>query len=255
MKLFASVLLTVSVFVMTHGAAIDNGEVEDPSRKLFVPVSFFASAWDYHRKLETLQSDINNQLTGVRTSVSTVLKAASSKALERTETNANNILDLDRPVRHILFKELNTSQCVNTLRELINRITEFTGFSTSNCIATYENSVQEVVSAAYEILQQYEGPSVDTQLIVIRSFVGYNAFRNAAEIEALFSSRYHQRLNEWNEMKPHIEVYISELSDAIDGFGRGLLKCFENIQAGVAPEYVELENDVQVCKDFDNTIL
>ena len=252
------VLVLVTVFVTIHGAAINSENVDleadtSISGKVIIPKSLFESAWDHQGKLESLQTNINLRLTQVRTAVSGVLRTSSGEALEHIEANANDILDLDGPVRTILFDELSSSACVNNLRVLINGITEFTGFGSSNCVTSYDTSVREALKVAYELLQQYEGYNVDVQQIVVRSFIGKNAYLQPEEIENSFKNLYDERLREWNEIDPDIENFVEELEGKINEFSLLLQGCFKTIQDNVAPYYNTLRADIEVCQVFDNT--
>lgn len=256
MKLSVGVLL--SIFVAIHGASVGSGETyldADPqSDKVIVPASLFENAWDYHRRLESLQQQINSKLTQVRTAISSVLKTSSWKTLQQIETNAYRILELDSPVRDLIFVDTKPSICNKNLRVLIDSITEFTGFGSSNAVTSYDKSVQGALQVAYEILQHYEGSSVDVQQIVVRSFIGKNAFLEPEEIEELFKSVYNQRLNEWNESSPHIEEFVNDLEGKIDGFNKNLYRDFGLIQEQVSPAYDALKEEIATCEEFDRTV-
>lgn len=252
MKLTVTILLAVCVAI--HGYAINNEETDNSiTGKVIVPNSLFESAWEYQRRLETLQNLINERLTEVRTAVSSVLKSTSAKTLEQIETNANNILDLDRPVRQRIFVELSSTQCVNNLRTIINGVTEFTGFASSNCVSSYDKSVQGVLKVAYDLLQHYEGSTVDVQQTVVKSFIGKNAFLEPDAIEARFVELYNERLNEWNEINPNVEDFVEVLRGNIAGFNGVLHNCFNDIEEYVSSSYVALEESIRTCEEFDNT--
>ena len=249
MKLSVGVLLALTVAV--HGAAIDSGFGAQNERSI-IPDSLFESAWEYQRYFESLQEDINIKLNSVRTEVSDLLQKSSTFTLEQIEGNANSILLLDDPARNRIY-ELSSSLCVNNLRVLINGITEFTGFGSSNCVTSYDISVQEAINTTYALLKKYEGPSVDVQQIVVRSFINRNAFLQPEEIENRFKDIYNQQLAEWNEFNPDTEDFLSDLRSKIDDFFNNLKKCFNNIQESVAPAYDILQGEIATCEAFDST--
>jgi len=255
MKLSVGVLL--SIFVAIHGASVGSGETyldgETLSGKINVPASLFDDAWDFQSRLETLQSQINTKLSQVRTAISGVLKTSSWKTLEQIETNARHILELDFPARNLIFADNHPSICNKNLRVLIDSITEFTGFGSSNAVTSYDRSVQGALQVAFNILQQYEGSSVDVQQIVVRSFIGKNAFLQPGEIAELFKTIYYERLNEWNASYPHIEEFVNDLDGKIDGFNKNLKRDFALIQEQVAPAYVVLAAEIATCEEFDRT--
>lgn len=249
MKLFVGVLL--SVIVAIQGASID-GLSEPISPHLIVPDSLFVSAWDYQGRLTTLQQDINEQLTAIRTAVSTVLKTSSNETLGQIDNNAMKLLAQDDPARTDIFA-LPTSICVNNLKILLNSITEFTGFGSSNCVAAYDKNVQGVLQTAYAQLQKYEASFGDAQQIVVRSFIGINVFTAPEQIEARFSLHYTQRVNEWNAIKPDVENFLRTLGTNIAVFNTVLGECFKGIQDRVNPRYAELQADIATCHTFNTT--
>lgn len=245
MKSIVGVLLCV--FVATHGAAID-----DSPAPLIIPSSLFENALDYQNKLTALQQDINEQLTAIRTAVSTVLKSSSSETLAQIESNANKILEQDAPARFAIF-ELKPSACVSNLRILLNGATEFTGFGSSNCVTTYDINLQGALNTAYALLQKYEGSFGDVQQIVVRSFIGLNIFTQPEEVEARFSEQYNRRLRDWNLARPEVEQFVNTLSANIAVFNSVLGGCFTTLQNSVAPVYDILQGEIETCRDFDST--
>lgn len=252
MKLFIVFLL--SVFVVIHGAAINSAEESDEpiSRFIVAPTALFEKAWTYQDLLQNLQSSIDKDLSAIRTSVSVALRASTNVTLEQIEGNANSILALDEPARDAIF-DLRSSTCVNRLRVLLNGVTEFTGFGSANCVTAYDKSVQGALNTAYALLQKYEGSFGDVQQIVVRSFVGKNAFLEAEEIEAVFKQKYEERSEEWDKIRPDIESFLSTLESNIAVFNTVLGGCFKTIQEEVAPGYVILTQEIATCEAFDNT--
>lgn len=250
MKLFVGVLL--SVIVAIQGAAID-GLNEPIERHLIVPDSLFISAWDYQGRLTTLQQDINEQLTAIRTAVSAVLKTSSNETLGQIDNNAIQLLAQDEPARTQIFAMTPPTACGNNLKILINAITEFTGFGSSNCVATYDRNVQGVLKTAYAQLQKYEASFGDAQQIVVRSFIGINVFTAPEQIEARFSVAYTQRVNEWNAIRPDVENFLRTLGTNIAVFNTVLGECFKGIQDTVNPRYAELQAAIPTCETFNTT--
>lgn len=249
MKLIVGVLL--SVIAVIHGAAIE--ELDEPiSRFLIVPDSLFINAWDFQGRLTTLQRDINEQLAAVRTAVSTVLKTSSNETLGQIDDNAMTLLAQDEPARTAIFA-LPASTCVNNLKIMINSITEFTGFGSSNCVAAYDKNVQGVLQTAYAQLQKYEASFGDVQQIVVRSFIGINVFTAPDQIEARFGMYYNQRDSEWNTIRPDIDNFLRTLGNNIAVFNTVLGECFNGIQDRVNPRYTELQAEIATCHTFNTT--
>lgn len=253
MKLFVGVLLTA--FVAINGAAIDSSEIaadEPISRFIVAPTMLFEKAWTYQNKLQALQSEINEKLTAVRTSVSTVLSSSTNVTLEQIESNAHGILVLDEPARDAIYA-LGSTPCVTNLKVLLNGVTEFTGFGSANCVSSYDKSTQGALTTAYALLQKYEGAYGDVQQIVVRSFIGNNVFLDSEKIEATIKKRFEDREAEWEAIRPDVEDFVKTLQSNIAVFNTALGDCFSVIQSDAAPGYAKLHSEIATCEVFDNT--
>lgn len=247
MKQIVGILL--STIAVINCASVDN---KVASSFVLAPASLFEEAWKYQNSLKELQQDINDKLTAIRTSVSTVLRSSSNTTLTQVESNANQLLAQEEPARKAIF-DLASSVCVNNLKVLINGITEFTGFGSSNCVATYDKNLNGVLNTAYALLQKYEGTYGDVQQIVVRSFIGKNAFLQADEIEARFGENYNLRYDEWQLARPDVEEFVDTLSGNVAVLNSALETCFEAVQENVVPAYVFLQDEISTCNNFDNT--
>lgn len=252
MKSFVAVLFAVVVAI--NGAAIDDGEGVAIAPFIVAPEGLFENAWEHQEYLRSLQKDINDKLTEVRTAVSTVLRSSTAETLTQIEANANGILAAEKPIRDDIFStDLRASACVVNLRVLLNGATEFTGFESSNCVTSYDKSVQGALNTAYALLQKYEGTFGDVQQIVVRSFVGRNIFTQPDDIVARFEEQFRTRKADWEAIRPDIESFVANLSGNIAVFNTVLGSCFGRIQAEVAPGYQIIREKLTVCEAYDNT--
>lgn len=250
MKLSATVFL--SVFALIHGAAIEGESLL--SSKIAVSDTLFENAWNVQIKITELQQDINEKMTAIRTSVSTVLKSSTNVTLEQIESNANQILADAEPTRAAIFSTtLSATVCIVKLREILNQVTEFTGFGSSNCVTKYDFSVNGALDNAYAFLQKYEGILGEVQQVVVRSFNGRNVFLQADEIEAHFEKEYENKLAEWEFIRPDVESFVTKLQSNIEVFNTVLGSCFKNIQDNVKPTFASIKSELATCSEFDNT--
>ena len=249
MKFTVAVLL--SVVAAIHGAAIDVEETITPF--YIAPEELFLEAWEYQGKLGALQQDINEQLTAIRTAVSTVLRNSSTETLKQIEGNANKLLDQDEPARDAIFLIDPSTVCINNLKTVLNGITEFTGFGSSNCVTSYDKSVQGSLDTAYALLQKYEGSFGDVQQIVTRSFIGRNAFTQSDDIRARFAEQFNKRNADWATVRPDVEAFVRTLESNIAVFNGVLGNCFRSIQDKVAPAYGVLTAEIVTCSAFDSS--
>lgn len=224
------------------------------SSSVVIPESLFESAWEYHDRFAALQQDINDQLTALRTAVSGVLKSSSNETLEQIQSNIEKLMAQDKPARDAIFSpELTTSPCVNSLKYLINSITEFTGFESSNCVTSYDKSVEGVLVSAYSKVQEYEKSFNDVQQVVVRSFIGLNAYTQSADIEARFSDTLAVRESAWAEIRPQVEAFKTTLRNEISAFNAVLVTCHKSLRDSVQPAYGVLAGEIETCVIFNST--
>lgn len=242
MKSIVAVLL--SVIVAIEGAAIES-QIADRTE-------LFPSAWNTHDELKSLQGDINEQLTEIHTSVSAVLRSSTNDSLSKIENNANSFLEYDEPARRAIFA-LEQSACVNNLKVLLNGVTEFSGFGSSNCVTRYNSNVQTALNVASEAIGHYEESFGDVQQIVVQAFIGRNLFIEADNIETTFRSRYEAVAAQWNAARPNVESFASNLSVEISSLNDQLGQCFEKLQSEYPPVYGLINGEIATCTAFDNT--
>lgn len=213
----------------------------------------FITAKDYQSRLTALQQDINLQLTAIRTSVSNVLTLSSGKTLEQIENNTIAILALDAPVRAVVGP-LDSTACIDNLKNLLEGTTEFSGFPSSTCVARYEESVRSALKTAYALLEKFEGLFVDVQQVVIKSFIKRNAFLTPDLIIETFTNQYNAQAEDWERIRPEIESFVKSLSGNVAVFNNVLESCFSNIQTNLIPTYSRIVAEIAVCKEFDTLI-
>lgn len=242
MKFFIAALLSVVVAIQGAPSPSAVGETG----------TLFEDAWDYQARLVILQKDINEQLTAMRTSVSGVLSASSNVTLGEIENQASLLLAQDEPARNQIF-ELPASLCANNLKVLINSITEFTGFGSSNCVTAYDTGLQVDLDSAYAELQKYEGSFGDVLRIVVRSFNGRNVYLQAADIKARFVDGFSQREADWAAVRPDVERFVKALGDSVADHNKKLAACHKTLRDNVAPAYGILQSEIATCETFNST--
>lgn len=239
------VLTLLSIFVVTHGAE------SDAPPTLILSESLFDNAWKHHEKLLTLHHDMSAELHKVSLSVTNLLGSASNRTLAQVEENFAQLLAQDQPARSEIFA-LESSSCGNSLRTLIDSITKFTGFESSNCISNYDEKVQKALEDVNASLKVHEA-SADALKVVVRSFIGKNVFSHPDEIEERLSNisqRYH---DDWESNRPNLDGLFATLTETFAAFNADLDTCHQQVQFNVAPAYVRLSNAIAICEVFHST--
>lgn len=214
--------------------------------------SLFIKAWEYHNKFISLQNDINLQLAAVRNSVSNVLRISSNTTLKQIEENSVAILEKDAFVRDTLFS-LEITACTNNLKSLLNGVTEFSGFPSSNCINRYDEGVKIELNDSLIIMEKYNGLFNEVQQIVIKSFIRQNAFLTPDAIIATFENQYEFLIEKWEKIVPSIEIFVKSLAGNIAVHKTALDGCFNIVQVNLTPSYNRIVDEIIACHEFDNT--
>ncbi|CRK90256.1 CLUMA_CG003967, isoform A [Clunio marinus] len=252
MKLSVGVSL-LFLIIGAQSAAIESSKDGELITEFVISPDFlFENAQRYLAFSKDVQRDIDETFITIRTAVSAVLKTASGTALDEIEGNSVKILEMDSPARNAIF-DLDGTPCTDNLKQLLNLVTEFSGFGSSNCVSFYDRNVQKAVDAANELFRDFEGDYMDMQQIVVRSFVGKNIFLQAEDIQARFIQEFNRRSEAWYAVRPEVDEYIRTLNSSIDNYNNELRVCFNDIQVSIAPIYDNLEGQIRTCEEFDNT--
>jgi hypothetical protein len=192
-KLLKASLMNSSHLLMPQGENL----LRSPELKLISPDVTFEHAWLHQKRLAELQDDINQAIHEVQTALSSVLQNSTRETLEQFESHVGDIEarfvpEIER------FNQLRPSVCRNSAQTILNHTTEFTGFSASNCATSYDSLVRIEVAAAngefFKIDQFYS----QVQMIVVRAFVGQNAFINPEAIQHKITEIYESL--EWKQL-------------------------------------------------------
>lgn len=223
------------------------------SSLLASPELLFFSAWEYQSKLTSLQQDINLQLKAIRTSVSNVLRSSSTQTLEQTERNTVSIWSQDVPVRDILFA-LESTACTDNMKSILNQVSKYSGFQSSNCITRYDESVETELKAAYALLEKYESLFSDIQEVVVKSFIQSNIFLTLDTIIIKFQSTFKTRNEEWEKTRFDIESFVTSLATNVAVFNTVLESCYNDVLVNLVSSHTLILAEVSICKEFDNTM-
>ena len=143
MKLILCAL--ISFFALTHAASSN-------------PRPLFVNATAYQSLVTSLQQDIVTVITGMRFSLSDILKRTSNETLNQVQDNLRTIFLMDGVARYELFEGVQSNHpCIVNLRSQLNSVTQTSGYQSSNCLKRYDFNVTALVADAYVILAEYEG--------------------------------------------------------------------------------------------------
>lgn len=224
----------------------------------------FASAsdetgWLFHHSHEhqntaaDLQSSVTRYAIDVRTAVPRVLGVRANLTINKIEINVDQLLDQEADARTAIFA-LSSSNCVHNLRVLLNGITEFTGFESSNCVSYYDTELSGLIQRYYGQVANYEKTFGDVLRVVPRSFAGgRNMFTEHGDIVNNFVSQLTALQANWEAQSKNIDEFEANFGEDIDRLNTNLQGCFNGIQVAVNPSYAVLTNEIATCGRFDNS--
>ncbi|KAG5677327.1 hypothetical protein PVAND_007095 [Polypedilum vanderplanki] len=217
------------------------------------PEPLFNLATDYQDKVTELQEDIVETITGLRLQLSAILKRSSNMTLQQVQDNIYEIFDLDAPVRDLIFVvNSRNTDCMLNLRNQLNMHTEFSGYSSSNCLTRYNRNVDNKLNEAYGTLASYEELISVVQLLVVKSFNSINIWTHPEEIMTKIQTEYNETKTRWDGRKAGINDFLSNLESNIRGFNNVLGSCFTEVQQGLHNHYSYITGAVVACNEFDN---
>lgn len=222
-------------------------EIEESSTK-----ELFGLANIYQAKAEKLQAEVNTYMVSVRLAIPDVLKVQANDTLSKIEGHSDRIFVQESTARGLLFT-LPVSTCVMALRDFLNKITEFSGFELSNCVARYDLQLSELIKYSYDNVEKYEKTFGDILHVVVRSFIGYNTFFDAAEISDKFIKTFEGLKEKWDGESKDIDAFKALLNAQVNRLNNNLASCFFNLQEFVDPSYDVLISQISTCAEFDNS--
>lgn len=246
MKSIALVIFLCVHFFVTQGAPIGkSGDIGIDE--------LFEVAWEFHNKLKPRQEGLDNDVIELRTSISKVLRETSKDALEEVEDNARQILELEKPVKEAV-SNLKLGDCSNNLKVLLNGITEFTGFQSSNCVKRYNEEINKEIKRAQDLIANYDGAFTDFQQLVTEAFVGNNKFTEQAKIIEQLEREFEKSLKAWELIKPETEKLVENLNNDIEDITIELKLCMKDIQEATSTAYNFISSRIQTCVDFEDSL-
>lgn len=100
---------------------------------------------EFPNSLNTRRVDADSDATKFQTAITNELKTVQKRVLSVIEDNARIILELEKPAREAIRQFLSDGDCAYNLRKVLNSVTKFTNFKSSNCVRSYEGSIDTEV--------------------------------------------------------------------------------------------------------------
>lgn len=199
-----------------------------------------------------LQAKVTEYIITVRTCVPRVLGDRANGTIGKVETNINKLLNQESKTRQRI-NALTSTICVDRLKVLLDAITEFTGFESSNCVAKYDLDLSNLVQKSYGKVADYDKKFGNVMRIVPEAFSGRNMFVDIDEIIGEYTTNVAEFQAKWAEEPKKIEDFEKEFGEDIDLINMVLEDCFDKLQSLVNPSYAKLENEIKTCGSFDNS--
>lgn len=214
-----------TVIVMTVLFASCMAELAKPEAKIINPDMAFNAAWDHQNQLHRLQEDINAAVEDVVVALSGVLKSSSDTALRRFEGHSDDVLNVfAAPL--VDFNNLPESSCKDDAKRVLDQTLSFTGYEGGVCAGEYNDDVDKQIEAAQKVLYDFDDLYSQVQMIVEKSFIGFNVFLQGEAIESKIISTVQAITAKWNAQKPQLEAIRANLAANIKAvYDNGLVPC------------------------------
>lgn len=199
-----------------------------------------------------MQEDINKVIYEVQSSISSVLEVSTVQTLDQYE---NHVSDVQAEFIPALddFDQLQPGPCKDMAEYILNYTTLFTGFEASNCASNYDIRVGAEISIATAALAQVDDLYGQVQTVVVKSFIGQNAFLTPEDIKDTITEIYNLIQEKWTSSKPEMEQIKNNLAAVIAGHNEELGNCHDNILQNAITYYALFRSNVQTCRDFEQT--
>lgn len=120
----------------------------------------------FQNKLNPPYEDVDRDVIEFRISLSRVLEVALNRVSVEIDENGRKIQNLEAPVREAV-EELSDGECAINLQELLESLTGFTGYQSSNCATAYEGLVNDGVRQADNMIDTYYDNFKEYQILKV----------------------------------------------------------------------------------------
>lgn len=213
---------------------------------------FSSSPIENQEDAAELQKEITKYNVVVRTAVPRVLGTRAVGTIGEVEANVNKLLQQEADTRRAIGL-LRSTSCVDKLQVLLDSVTEFTGFESSNCVARYDLDLSMLVQKIYGEVADYEKKFNEILRVVPRAFSGRNVFLEEDDIINEYTSKLAAFRTQWNAEAKNVALFEEEFGGKIDIMNSVLGSCFRRLQANVNPTYAKITNEIETCSQFDNS--
>ena len=239
MKAFVSICLILALSFGTNA-------VEDTTE-------LFSEAWHYHNLLANMQVQIQEQLHEVRTAVSGVMTQSTNRTLKEIQRNAVHFTGENARV-HAIFAPHLPNDCVVDAINALTAMTHLAGTDSAVCLRRFYTPLQNILGEANDILALFDIMSGDAQQGVVRAFIGANAFKEPQAIITRIINLFNTSSGSWEDRRPEIEGFITDLKGSVSDLNDKFETCQTNLQNAYQPSNNFIENRLDGCLEFANTV-
>ena len=196
--------------------------------------------------------EINEAMNEIQTVISSVLKNSTSQTLKQYE---NHMYSIEAEYLPSLssFQILPESSCRLQAELILNTTTTFLGFDSSNCANEYDKAVSAKLNVAQEVVGNFSGRYGDIQSIVVKSFIGYNKFTQAEDIQEKIDEIFDLVTGEWIASSPKMRSLETALAEDIAAQNEELSNCHVEILNIATHQFSFFKRMVETCTAFHSS--
>lgn len=200
--------------------------------------------------MSELQTEINEAIERVQTAVSTVLTGSAAETLGQYHQHIAIITSEHAP--HLeTFEKLVPGDCKNSAETILTNIIEFTGYDASNCAKIYDQKVREKVANTSQSLVQHDNVFSQLHMIVVKGFVGENAFVSPEVIKDKITQMYELVKTIKENAIFDSDGFVSKLRTEISAQNAELGNCHDEILDLAYGQFAYFERVAKTCDRFD----
>lgn len=220
---------------------------------IIFPEKLFQDAIKTQTEISDKQKEIFESISGLRLKLADVLKKTANNTLQDIEGDVTEVLKIDQDLRKVIFEtHTRTTPCMINLRTRLDLTTEFTGFQSGLCIATYERAVSAVNEEAYKVVGIYDGELSEFELSVIASFTFHNVWSQPDDIRKQFEDSLADFLKVAQNLDDKIGDLVLGVEEQVEALRKTLNSCYANNHQELTENVNRLETYVDTCNAFDN---
>lgn len=205
---------------------------------------------DYQNRATLLQTDINQQISLIRQTVTELLRLNMNETIYLTDANSDRVLETYKTMNELINK-LEPDDCLEELVKVSEIIIRLIGFGISNILTDHDQNVTVALGDADNTIKKFDLIATSVQRVVHKAYFKSNIFKEPQLVSQKFIKDFERFKTDWEVIRPEISNVILNMRNSFSRTLRTLETKFNALQNSLDDSFNSFEsNGVQICIDY-----